>query len=206
MNSQIIFTGIVIAVIIQRLVELRISQHHAAKILAQGGQKHHDNFLPWVKGLQVSWFVAMLLEVWLLDRPLVGGLAAIALLATLTGQILRYLSMRALGWRWTLSIITLPRAGVVDTGIYRYLRHPNWLGVILEILALPLIHSAYLSAILFSIANALLLAKRVPAEEQALSLGESNYQSLFADRPRFIGMPTPLTFTVRNTSTNHGSH
>ncbi|NJM66116.1 MAG: isoprenylcysteine carboxyl methyltransferase [Acaryochloris sp. RU_4_1] len=206
MNSRIIFTGIVIAVIIQRILELRISQRHAAKILAQGGQKHHDNFLPWVKGLQVSWFVVMLLEVWLLNRPLVWGLAAIALLGTLAGQILRYLSMRALGWRWTLPIITLPGAGVVDTGIYRYLRHPNWLGVILEILAVPLIHSAYLSAIVFSIANAFLLAKRVVAEEQALSLSDSHYQSLFADRPRFLGLPTLSTFTVRNTSTHHGSH
>lgn len=185
MLTKFIFLGIVAAIILQRLWELRISKQNAACILAQGGKEHHDNLLGVVKVLQVSWWIAMIAEVWWLERPFIPVLAAGALLATLTGQVLRYLSMRSLGNRWTLFIMSLPHQSVVDSGIYRYLRHPNWLGVILEIAALPLIHSAYFTAILFSIANAWLMSQRIKSEERALSQ-ETNYAEVFAHRPRFI--------------------
>ena len=185
MLTRCIFLGIVAAIILQRLWELRISKQNAAYILAQGGKEHHDNLLGVVKVLQVSWWLAMIVEVWWLERPFIPVLAAGALLATLAGQVLRYLSMRSLGKRWTLSIMSLPHRPVIDSGIYRYLRHPNWLGVILEIAALPLIHSAYFTAILFSIANALLMSQRIKSEEGALS-EETNYAEVFVHRPRFI--------------------
>jgi methyltransferase len=204
MDSRIIFTVIVIAVMAQRLVELRISKRNLAQLIEQGGRVHHDNSLFFVKILQVGWFVAMLIEVWRLDRPFIHGLAAIALFATVAGQYLRYLSIQALGLRWTLPIVTLPGVSAVDTGIYHYLRHPNWLGVILEILAVPLIHSAYLSAIFFSVANAFLLARRVKAEETALKI-DNNYEALFKNKSRFILTPTFLKPLVQKASTTHGT-
>jgi methyltransferase len=204
MTSQLIFTGIAIAVMVQRLFELRISKRNAAQLIAQGGQVHHDNSIKLVKGLQLGWFAAMLTEVWLLDRPFIPVLAAIALCATVIGQYLRYLSMQALRLRWTLPIITLPGVPAVDTGIYHYLRHPNWLGVILEILAVPLIHSAYLSAIFFSIANAFLLSQRVQSEESALKI-DNNYEALFKNKSRFILTPTSLKSLVQKVSTTHGT-
>ncbi|WP_404790317.1 isoprenylcysteine carboxyl methyltransferase family protein [Altericista sp. CCNU0014] len=173
MLSKFIFTGIAIAVILQRLFEVRLSKRNANYLLANGGKLHHENSLKLVKLLQVAWFIAMLAEVWGLNRPFIPALFAIALAATLTGQYLRYLSMRALGARWTLPLIAIPGAPRIKAGIYRYLRHPNWLGVALEILALPLIHSAYLSAIVFSIANAVLLVKRIRAEESVLNSSTS---------------------------------
>ena len=185
LTTKVVFVGIVAAVFLQRLFELRISQRHVAYMLAQGGREHGSNYLWVVKILQVSWFVAMIAEVWWLDRPFVPALAAVGVLGAIAGQYLRYLSMQQLGVRWTLPIITIPGACVVDSGIYRYLRHPNWLGVILEIAALPLIHSAYVTAILFSVANALLMVKRIQAEEQALS-EDNNYAYVFAHRPRFL--------------------
>lgn len=185
MLTKFIFIGIVAAIVLQRLLELRISNRNAVEIMARGGRKHDDNALGVVKVLQVSWWLAMVAEVWWLDRPFIPLLAAGALTATLTGQVLRYLSMRSLGWRWTLPIMTLPNQPVVDSGIYSYLRHPNWLGVILEIAALPLIHSAYFTAICFSLANALLMSKRIKAEERALS-EDTNYADAFAYKPHFI--------------------
>jgi methyltransferase len=169
MSTRLIFTGIVMAVILQRLFELRISKLNAAYLVTHGGEVHHDNSLKLVKGLQVAWFAAMLVEVWVLNRPFVPPLFVIALIATLIGQYLRYLSMQALGFRWTLQLIVIPDVPRVATGIYRYLRHPNWLGVVLEILAVPLIHTAYLSATIFSLANAFLLVKRIQAEEAVLN-------------------------------------
>lgn len=196
LTTKVVFVGIVVAVFLQRLFELRISQRHVAYLLSQGGREHGSNYLWVVKVLQLSWFVAMIAEVWWLERPFVPALAAVGLSAAIAGQCLRYLSMQALGSRWTLPIITIPGAPVVDSGIYRYLRHPNWLGVILEIAALPLIHRAYLTAIFFSVANAVLMVKRIHTEEQALS-EDNNYAYVFADRPRFIPRKQGLKIAIQ---------
>ncbi len=185
MLTKYIFSGIVVAVILQRLVEVRLSDRHKAEILKRGGQEHGDNLLGAVKVLQVSWWIAMIVEVWYLDRPFVPALAAVALTATIVGQVLRYLSMQALQWRWTLPIMTVSGMPVVESGVYRYLRHPNWLGVIWEIAFLPLIHTAYLTAIAFSLANAWLMSKRIQTEERALA-ENTNYAAAFANKPRFI--------------------
>lgn len=188
MITQWFFTGIVAAVFLQRLLEMQISRRNQVLLLTVGGKEYGDNALWLVKLVQLSWFAAMLTEVWGFNRPLIPELTAIALLATLTGQLLRYFSMQALGVRWTLPLITLPGTPAVNHGIYTYLRHPNWLGVILEIAAVPLIHGAFLTAISFSIINAFLMAKRVQAEEQALSQ-DSDYLAMFADRSRFLPLP-----------------
>lgn len=185
MLTKYIFVGIIFAVILQRLFELRISKNNETYILNQGGKKHSDNLLTTVKVLQISWWIAAVAEVWYFNRPFIFPLATIALLVTLAGQVLRYLSMQALEQHWTLPIMTLPNTPVVDKGVYFYLRHPNWLGVILEIAALPLIHGAYLTAIIFSLANAVLMSQRIQTEEQALAKN-SNYTLVFANRPRFI--------------------
>lgn len=185
MLTKYIFIGVVVAVIFQRLFEVSLSNRNQAEILERGGQEHGDNLLGVVKSLQVSWWIAMIAEVWYFDRPFIFPLAVVALSATLAGQILRYLSMQALKQRWTLSIMTLPDTPVVDKGIYFYLRHPNWLGVIMEIAALPLIHGAYLTAIIFTLANGLLMSQRIQIEEEALA-ENSNYTLVFANIPRFI--------------------
>ncbi|AFZ24139.1 hypothetical protein Cylst_1890 [Cylindrospermum stagnale PCC 7417] len=192
MLTRYIFIGIIFVVFWQRMFELRISRNNEADMLAQGAKKHSDNLLGAVKVLQISWVIAAISEVWYFNRPFSFALATVALSLTIAGQVLRYLSMQALGERWTLSIMTLPDMPVVDKGIYLYLRHPNWLGVILEIAALPLIHGAYLSAIIFSLANVFLMSKRIQTEEEALAKN-SNYTSVFSNRPRFIPK-IPLTY------------
>ncbi|MFB8790492.1 MAG: methyltransferase [Potamolinea sp.] len=185
LTTKEFFIGVVAVVFLQRLFELRISQRNVAYLLAQGGREHGSNYLWLVKLLQLSWFVAMIAEVLLLDRPFVPALAVVGVSAAIAGQILRYLSMRTLGKRWTLPIITIPGIPLVTNGIYCYLRHPNWLGVILEIAGIPLIHTAYLTAIFFTLSNAVLMVKRIQREEQALSK-DNNYAYVFAGQPHFI--------------------
>lgn len=197
MLTNSVFFGIVILVIFQRVIELRISKRHAVYILSQGGQKHGDNLLPLVKFMQISWWVAMLTEVWCLKRPWIPSLAFISLMGLIGGQILRYLSMQSLGWRWTLSIMTVPNIPVVNTGVYQYLRHPNWLGVILEIVFLPLIHGAFTTAITFSLLNAFLMSQRIGAEEKAL-IQNTNYAMVMADKPRFIPKKLKVKSTIIN--------
>jgi methyltransferase len=152
----------------QRLLELRLSRRNEAKMLAAGGREHAPGHFWLMKLLHPSWFVAMVAEVIWFRRPFNKFLTAVAALLLLLGQTLRYAAIHTLGRRWSVRIMTLPGTPPIRHGIYRYLRHPNYLGVVLEIAAVPLLHSAYLTALIFSLANALVLAIRIRAEEAAL--------------------------------------
>lgn len=179
------FTSLVAIVAVQRLWELLRSRRHERALLARGGREHARAQMPWMSALHGSWLLAMILEVVLLGREARIGLALAAGLVFLVGQGLRLAAMSALGERWTVKVITLPGAPAVDRGIFRWLRHPNYLGVVLEIAALPLIHGAWLTALVWSAANALLLVLRIRAEEQALRT-DNDYEVGLGDRPRFV--------------------
>lgn len=178
------YVFLVMAVAIQRALELRVSRLNERDLKARGGSEHAPEQLPLMAGLHAAWLLSAVLEVLLLDRPFYGWLAALALLDFCAGQALRWAAMNTLGSRWTVGVMTVPGERPVTTGVFRYLRHPYYLGVILEIAALPLIHSAYLTAILFSVANAVLLRRRVEVEERALA-ASSDYEERFRHRPRF---------------------
>lgn len=195
MVTRAAFTMLVLAVALQRLFEVRRSQRHERWLRAQGAVERASWQVPVMAAMHVTWLVVMCAEVWLLRPPFRPVLAAVAFAAFVCGQVLRLLAMRALGSRWTIRILTLPLEPPVTTGIYRHLRHPNYLGVILEIAALPLVHGAVWTALIFSVANAVLLAFRITAEERALA-ADNGYAVLFGARPRFRpssrGRETPV--------------
>jgi methyltransferase len=110
------------------------------------------------------------LEPWALGRPVLPALAAPAVALVLLAQALRWWCIATLGRRWSTRVVVLPDAPLVAAGPYRWLRHPNYLAVVVEGLALPLVHTAWLTAALFTALNAALLAVRVRAEERALGL------------------------------------
>ena len=97
------------------------------------------------------------------------GLSVAAFMCLLMGQVLRLTAMNTLGARWTTRIIVLPKVDVVAGGIFKYIRHPNYLGVILEIAALPLVFGCWRTTLGFTVANGALLWVRIQAEEEALS-------------------------------------
>jgi methyltransferase len=165
---------------VQRLWELRHSNRHADAALRSGGREHAPQQYQLMKVLHTSWFAAITLEVLGLRRRFRPRLAGVAGMLFLAGQFLRYAAIRSLGERWTARVITLPGAPPVTTGIYRYLRHPNYLGVTLEIAAVPLIHSAYWTALLYTLANLLLLRQRIRVEEQALTV-DNDYASYLGE-------------------------
>jgi methyltransferase len=124
--------------------------------------------------------------------------AVVAGIAFGAGQALRLIAIRTLGERWTVKVITLPGEPAVAHGIFRYLRHPNYLGVIIEIAALPMLHGAYLTALTFSVLNLLLLRARIRAEERALSGSSTNYGERFQDRPRLLPKLSALRRRARH--------
>ena len=185
MTTRWIFLLLVFLLGIQRLAELRLSSRNERRILALGGHEYAAGQFRVMRFLHIAWFLAMIAEVFGLQRPFHPGLAIIAALAFVVGQVLRYAAIHTLGERWTVRVMILPGAKAISGGIYRFIRHPNYLGVILEIGAVPLLHSAYLTAITFSIANALLLIWRIRTEEAALK-EHNNYEQVFSGRPRFL--------------------
>ena len=168
MVTRLLFAGFVTGLGLQRLFELRLSRRNERRILQRGGREHAPGTYRWIVTLHAAWFVAMLLEVFAGRRKFHRRLAALAFSLFAVGQVLRLTAIRTLGWRWSTRVMTVPGVSSVKRGIYRYLRHPNYLGVELEILAAPLLHSAYLTSAVFGVANALLLWDRILREEQAL--------------------------------------
>ena len=172
MVTRLLFAGFVAALGVQRLFELRLSRRNERMMLQRGGREHTPETYRWIVTLHAAWFAAMLLEVFIGRRRFRPRLAVLALSLFAAGQALRLTAIRTLGWRWSTRIMTVPGpAGApVQHGIYRYIRHPNYLGVELEILAAPLVHSAYLTSAVFGVANLLLLHARIRREDSALDL------------------------------------
>ena len=167
-STRVLFLGFVAALGVQRLFELRLSRRNERRMLQRGGREHAPETYRWIVTLHAAWFAAMLLEVFAGRRKFHPRLAALAFSLFAAGQALRLTAIRTLGWRWSTRVMSVPGEAPVQHDIYRYMRHPNYLGVELEILAAPLLHSAYLTSAVFGVANALLLRDRIRREEQAL--------------------------------------
>jgi methyltransferase len=178
MTSQHLFVVIVVLVALERLGELRLSRRNEQALRKAGAQEHASGHFRAMQLLHALWLASMVLEVTWLRPSLEPWVSAPAALLFGLGQSLRYAAIHALGERWTVRVLTLPGAAPVTRGIYRYLRHPNYLGVVLEIAALPLLHSAWRSALVFSLANAALLAVRIRKEERALSRNGGYHEAL----------------------------
>ena len=170
MSTRLLFLGFVAVLGVQRLFELRLSRRNERWMRQRGGVEHAPETYRWIVALHTAWFAAMLLEVFAGRRMFRPRLALPAFGVFVAGQALRLTAIRTLGWRWSTRIMTVPGpAGApVQHGIYRYIRHPNYLGVQLEIVAVPLVHSAYITSAVLGVANLLLLRDRIQREEQAL--------------------------------------
>ena len=191
-DTRLLFLGFVAALGLQRLFELRLSRNNERQIYQRGGREHAPETYRWIVSLHAAWFAAMLLEVFAGRRKFHPRLAWPAFGVFAVGQALRLTAIRTLGWRWSTRVMTVPGEAPVQHGIYRYLRHPNYIGVELEILAAPLVHSAYLTSAVFGVANALLLRDRIRREEQALDAygRESQSWNAFEDKPMAITSST----------------
>jgi methyltransferase len=160
--AVLIFIGLVAA---ERLIELVISRGHERALCAQGAVETGAGHYPFIVAVHAGWLAA--LTAWVLVLPpLLNPVLAVVYLAL---QPARVWVIASLGPYWTTRIISLPGASLVRRGPYRWLRHPNYTVVVLEIAILPLAFGAWPLAVLFSLLNAMVLRVRIAAENQTLA-------------------------------------
>jgi methyltransferase len=168
---------------IQRLTELIIARRNERWMKAHGAYEVGRNHYKWIVAIHVSFFLSLLIEVqWFGAKPTVWWPLPFTIFAL--AQVMRFWALFSLGRFWNTKILVLPGANVVERGPYRFLRHPNYVIVATEILMIPLIFQAYVTAVLFSVLNAIILSVRIPQEEEALCEG-TDYRDSTGRRPRF---------------------
>jgi len=167
--SALWYSGLVGLVGLERFAELVVAKRNLAWSLRRGGWEIGFAHYPFMVVLHTGLLVGCLLEVWLADRPFVPALGWPMLALVLGSQALRWWCIRTLGHQWNTRIVIVPGLQRVTSGPYRMLPHPNYVAVVVEGLALPLVHGAWLTAALFTILNAALLAVRIRSENDALS-------------------------------------
>jgi methyltransferase len=168
MTSAAAYVVLVLIVGLERLVELVVSRRNVAWALGRGGVEWGRGHYPVMVVLHAALLVGCVAEVLALDRPFRPALGFPMLAAVLAAQALRWWCVRALGPRWNTRVVVVPGLPLVTAGPYRWLRHPNYLAVVVEGLSLPLAHGAWLTAVLFTAANIPVLAARLRVEEAAL--------------------------------------
>lgn len=164
------YAGLVLAVGLERLAELAVSKRNAAWSFRRGGREYGGGHYPAMVVLHTGLLAGCLAEVVLADRPFLPWLGWPMLAVVLASQGLRWWCIRTLGHQWNTRVIITPGLPLVSHGPYRWLKHPNYVAVAAEGAALPLVHSAWLTALAFTVLNALLLRVRIGVESAALEL------------------------------------
>lgn len=155
-------------VAVQRLLELALSKRNERRARARGAVERGRGHYPFMVALHAGWLLSTLIE-GLLRGPDLPAYWPLALAAFLIVQPLRYWAIHALGDSWNTRILVVPGAKLVRRGPYRYLKHPNYVVVVVEILSLPLIFGAWTTALVFSALNVALLYARIREEDRALA-------------------------------------
>jgi methyltransferase len=182
------FLGLCAAVAAERLLELGWSRRHEQGLYARGGRRVQEGrfLLPAMVALHAGTLISAPLEATFTTRPAPRSLQKAAAATLALASLLRFWTLASLGQSWSVRIIGFARRKrVVTSGPYRYVRHPNYLAVILELLALPLSGGAWVTAVAASTLNAVLLSHRIANEERVL-FRDPVYRAHFARLPRFL--------------------
>ncbi|MFJ9142803.1 hypothetical protein NEH83_35635 [Streptomyces sp. JUS-F4] len=163
------YTLLVLAVAAERLAELVVARRNTAWSLARGGTESGRGHYPSMVALHTTLLAGCLAEVRFADRPFPPVLGWALVAVVVAAQALRWWCIRTLGPRWNTRVIVVPGLPRVTGGPYRWLSHPNYVAVAAEGLALPLVHGAWATALVFTALNAALMAVRIRCEDRALA-------------------------------------
>lgn len=163
------YFALIAAIAVERCAELVVSQRNRAWSMARGGTEYGIGHYPVMVVLHVGLLAGCVAEPLLLHRPFLPALGWPMLAVVVAAQALRWWCISTLGPQWNTRVIVVPGAPRVIGGPYRWIAHPNYVAVVVEGFALPLVHSAWLTAIGFTALNALLLRTRLRVEDAALA-------------------------------------
>ncbi len=156
-------------VAVERLAEMVVAERNRSWSRAQGGIEFGAGHYPVMVVLHVGLLVGCLVEPVVWDRPFIPVLGWPMLAIVVAAQGLRWWCISTLGRQWNTRVVIIPGAARVSGGPYRFVPHPNYVAVIIEGIALPLVHTAWLTAVVFTALNAVLLSTRIGVENTALS-------------------------------------
>ncbi len=184
-DTRLLYALLVGAVAIERGLEVLLARGNLRRVTARGGLvADHRSFWD-MAAFQAAFLAACVLEVFALERPFLPVLGLPMLVLVAAAMALRYWSVATLGDRWNLRLVVLPGEPVATGGPYRWVGHPNYLAVVVETVALPLVHTAWLTAGVSVVVLAPLLARRIRLEEAALAR-HTDWATAFAGRGRLL--------------------
>jgi methyltransferase len=166
----------------ERGAELAVSTRNSRRLLARGGVETGKALYVAMVTFHALFLPALALGAIAYPRP-PGPWAWLAVAGAVAAQGLRWWAVRTLGERWSTKVIVVPGAKPVTGGPYRFLRHPNYLAVVVEMACLPLAWGMWRLALLFTLGNAVILALRIRDEERALGPA---WEKAFGGKGRFV--------------------
>ena len=168
MTAMVLFTILIALVAVERVVELIVSKRNLQWSAQHGGVEFGRSHYPYMVALHVFLLVGALVEVWVWQRPINPVLAWSMFAMVCLSQVLRWWCITTLGKRWNTLVVVVPGMPRVTGGPYRWLHHPNYVAVVIEGIALPMVGFAWVTAVVFTALNMPLLAVRLRVENAAL--------------------------------------
>jgi methyltransferase len=183
--SVIAYLALLVLVAALRIFELRVSGRHQQQMVSRGAKKIVDPKFRWMVLVHTGLLLGSACEVVFLKRPLIPALAGVTFVFFLAANAIRWWVIRTMGQHWNVQVVDSTQLGVVTAGPFRYVRHPNYAAVFVEMLALPLIHTAWITATFGAVAHVIVLRQRLSAEERVL-LANADYRAAMSGKPRFL--------------------
>lgn len=182
-----------------RLAEIRVSQRNQRRLTAKGIAKVPEPHFCWMVLFHGGILVSAGLEVMAFHRPLIPVLAWSMALIFVLANGLRWWVIHIMAEHWNIQVMNSAEIGVVIDGPFRWIRHPNYVAVFVEMIALPLIHTAVFVASLGAVIHVWVLSRRLRVEEPVL-LSNPTYAAIMGSKPRFL----PRVFQTSAKSSTEG--
>ena len=185
MVKEFVYPIFVIVIFVETLIELAISRRNSKALLQKGAIDIARHLLPWMALVYAVKFFGSLTE-YFFTQPVLST----AWLITFGGLViaakaLKFWAISSLGSYWSMKVLVVPGSQMVNKGPYRWIKHPNYVAVITEIVALPLMGKAFITTGIVVTVFTVLLYLRIKAEEQAL-IQYTDYIQTMGDKRRFI--------------------
>jgi methyltransferase len=185
MAMRVAYLWLLVLVAIGRLAELRISRRNQRRLEKRGVRKIPEPHFRWMVLLHGGVIVCAGVEVLLLHRSLIPALAISMAVLFVLANLLRWWVIRTLAGHWNVEVMESSRVGVVSSGPYRWVRHPNYVAVMVEIFSLPMIHTAWITAVVGTLGDLEILRRRIKVEDGFL-MSNPAYRLAMGGKPRFF--------------------